>query len=329
VRADFNNNGIVDPSDLSLLKSRLDTSEPNLDINGNGIIDPSDLSQVKSQIGQQPGPGADPNAAASARIYFAHTDHLGTPTLLTDSNQNIAWQANYDPFGKATVSTEMVTNNIRFPGQYYDAETGWHYNMQRYYDPGTGRYLQSDPIGLAGGINTYAYALNNPLRYTDPTGQFVPALIVACAANPACDTAVATAVSATASAIGRAAIVAGVSSLVTSDSRYRNPQKVVRGGMCTADRFATGSGVTLDQNGLLNGVSVQSFPNTSVQELSQRQWIPNGQIGVTTVGDIQDAGGDIISDPTRNNPYHSELIGITPEAAQQLFTPTIPNPNPR
>ncbi len=284
---------------------------------------------MKSLLGRQPGPDADLNAAADASIYFAHTDHLGTPTVLTDNGQSIAWQASYDPFGKASVGTQNVTNNLRFPGQYFDAETGLHYNLQRYHDPDIGRYRQSDPIGLAGGVNTYTYALNNPLRYTDPQGLFVPAILAACAANPACDAAVATAVSATTSAIGRAAIVADVSSLVTSDSRYRNPQKVVRGGMCTADRFATGSGVTLDQNGLLNGVSVQSFPNTSVQELSQRQWVPNGQIGVTTVGYIQDAGGDVIPDPTRNNPYHPEMIGITPEAAQRLFTPTIPNPNPR
>ncbi len=169
--ADFNNNGIVDPADFSLLKSRLGTSDPNLDINGNGIIDPADLSRAKSLIGQPPGPGADPNAAANARIYFAHTDHLGTPTILTDSNQNIAWQAKFDPFGKATVSAETVTNNIRFPGQYFDAETSLHYNMQRYYEPSLGRYLQSDPIGLAGGINTYAYAYNNPVNLIDPDGR--------------------------------------------------------------------------------------------------------------------------------------------------------------
>jgi RHS repeat-associated protein len=60
--------------------------------------------------------------------------------------------------------------NLRYPGQVFDPESGLHYNQARYYDPTTGRYLSPDPIGLAGGVNTYGYAENNPLRYTDPLG---------------------------------------------------------------------------------------------------------------------------------------------------------------
>jgi len=77
-------------------------------------------------------------------IYYYHFDHLGTPIMLTDSNQAIVWDATYDPFGKATVTTAIITNNLRFPGQYYDSETGLHYNWHRYYWPETGRYVSAD-----------------------------------------------------------------------------------------------------------------------------------------------------------------------------------------
>ncbi len=103
-------------------------------------------------------------------VFYVHNDHLGTPQAITDENQIIVWQAEYDPFGKATVTTETITNNIRFPGQYFDQETGLHYNYYRYYDPQTGRYIISDPIGLQGGLNTYAYVRGNPLSYSDPYG---------------------------------------------------------------------------------------------------------------------------------------------------------------
>jgi len=108
--------------------------------------------------------------ANMAAIFYYHPDHLGTPRVMTGKNQQVVWQADYTPFGDANITTETITNNLRFPGQYYDEETGLHYNYFRDYDPTTGRYIESDPIGVAGGLNTYGYVLQNPLNNYDLYG---------------------------------------------------------------------------------------------------------------------------------------------------------------
>jgi RHS repeat-associated protein len=158
------------------------------------------------------------NPATTPKVYYLHNDHLGAPRRATDKNGVVVWTWQGDAFGNTLpdedpdndgVATEV---NLRFPGQYYDGETGLHYNWNRYYDPATGRYITSDPMGVAehvqrwsalrvtqnltqvkdqlvglGGIaelalagstlpplelNPYAYVGNNPLSYTDPTGLF-------------------------------------------------------------------------------------------------------------------------------------------------------------
>jgi len=103
-------------------------------------------------------------------IFYVHTDHLGTPHVLTDETGTVAWKAAYEPFGEARLIVATVDNNVRFPGQYYDEESGLHYNYFRTYDPSMGRYLESDPIGLGGGLNTYGYVAGNPLSAIDPLG---------------------------------------------------------------------------------------------------------------------------------------------------------------
>ena len=109
-------------------------------------------------------------------IYDVHSDHLDTPKFLTNAAKQVVWKANYESFGKATVNedvdgdTNLVNFNVRFPGQYFDTETGLHYNYFRYYDPSTGRYLSSDPIGLRGRLNAYQYAGGNPNKLIDPFG---------------------------------------------------------------------------------------------------------------------------------------------------------------
>ncbi|MBC3862030.1 RHS domain-containing protein [Undibacterium jejuense] len=116
------------------------------------------------------------NSSGQDTIAYYHNDHLQTPMQATDKAGNIVWSASYTPFGRATVTTPAVTTDkatitskLRFPGQYEDQETGLHYNYNRYYDPQTGRYVTSDPIGLNGGINTYAYVGGNPVSGTDPS----------------------------------------------------------------------------------------------------------------------------------------------------------------
>lgn len=100
---------------------------------------------------------------------------------------------------------------------------------------------------------------------------------------------------------------------------------VCRGGTCAANRFANGSGVSIDTAGNLNGVSVNSANGVSLRQLTSG--IPNGQVGVTTVGEIRRTGGSVKPSPTANNPYHCIMCGITPNKAESLFTPTIKNPN--
>ncbi len=100
---------------------------------------------------------------------YLHADHLGTPRIGTDASGQVTWQWGGPSFGTESPTGTAVVN-LRFPGQYYDAESGLHQNWHRMYDPTTGRYTQSDPIGLGGGINTYAYVGGNPFIYADPEG---------------------------------------------------------------------------------------------------------------------------------------------------------------
>ena len=109
---------------------------------------------------------------ATGEVFFIHADHLGSPQAVTDALGQLAWEDVYQPFGTATNTgaATAVSMDLRFPGQRTEAETGYAYNYFRDYDPTLGRYLQSDPIGLRGGLNTYAYVGGNPVGAIDPYG---------------------------------------------------------------------------------------------------------------------------------------------------------------
>ncbi|MGY8820875.1 MAG: RHS repeat-associated core domain-containing protein [Pseudomonadales bacterium] len=108
---------------------------------------------------------------ASSSAFYLHADHLNTPRLATNQSGDEVWRWKSDAFGVGA-AVGMVTINLRLPGQYYDDESGLHYNYFRDYDPETGRYVESDPTGLNDGPHTYAYVYSNPLSYVDPTGQW-------------------------------------------------------------------------------------------------------------------------------------------------------------
>lgn len=105
----------------------------------------------------------------SAGLSFLHFDHLGSPRFATNAAQAIVWSWKEKPYGTGAV-TGSVTVPLRYPGQYFDAETGITQNWHRDYHAPSGRYLESDPVGVKAGVNTYGYVGGNPLSYTDPKG---------------------------------------------------------------------------------------------------------------------------------------------------------------
>jgi RHS repeat-associated protein len=124
-----------------------------------------------------PAAGTNSNTASTAAplVYFIYADHLNTPRAVVDTQNNLRWSWMDEPFGTTPANSNPLgmgsfVMSLRFPGQYYDPESGMHYNANRDYIPATGRYAQSDPIGLAGGINTYSYVGGNPLGFTDAMG---------------------------------------------------------------------------------------------------------------------------------------------------------------
>ncbi|WP_081576311.1 RHS repeat-associated core domain-containing protein [Chromobacterium haemolyticum] len=115
--------------------------------------------------------------AATPEVFYVHNDQLGTPRAVVDGNNVEVWRWEGDAYGEQppeqdpSGTGQAFVFNLRYPGQYYDVETGRMYNGWRDYDPSTGRYVQSDPLGLEGGQwSTYAYVEGNPSNAIDPSG---------------------------------------------------------------------------------------------------------------------------------------------------------------
>jgi RHS repeat-associated protein len=136
------------------------------------------LIQETVWLGDLPVATLRPNGAGVS-IYYIHSDQLNAPRTITRPSDNaIMWRWDADPFGTAVPNQNpqgqgVFTYNPRFPGQYYQAETGLNYNYFRDYDMQSGRYIESDPIGLRAGVNTYVYGGGSPANNADPNGLIV------------------------------------------------------------------------------------------------------------------------------------------------------------
>lgn len=107
---------------------------------------------------------------ASPQTLFVHADYLDRPVRMTDAAQALVWDAVYKPYGEVHSLSGSASLDARFPGQWFQLETGLHYNWHRHYDPTTGRYLQPDPLGFVDGPSVYAYAVNAPMMWIDREG---------------------------------------------------------------------------------------------------------------------------------------------------------------
>jgi RHS repeat-associated protein len=104
-------------------------------------------------------------------LYFYHADHLGTPIAMTNTSGALVWRAEHTPFGGIYALTVGTTaNNLRFPGQYLDGETGLSQNLWRDYQAKLGRYAEPDPVGRQDAPNPFPYAGNSPTIVIDPMG---------------------------------------------------------------------------------------------------------------------------------------------------------------
>jgi RHS repeat-associated protein len=127
---------------------------------------------------------------AGVAVWNVSVDHLNRPVLMTNSLTTAMWTAVWQPWGGAHSITGTATLDTRFPGQWYQSETGLHYNWHRSYDPTVGRYTQPDPLGFVDGPSVYGYAGGSPQANTDPTGENIlgpvaGGIVWFCARNPA------------------------------------------------------------------------------------------------------------------------------------------------
>jgi len=137
------------------------------------VAESKEYGEIYTSYGWEPGSlwGTNPLFIKQEGQYgYYLNDHLGAPWMVVSSSGRVLWAGSYGAFGTLVVDHLVISQNLRFPGQYFDPETGYHYNLHRYYDPREGRYVSGDPITMRGGLNSYEYSRSNPGRWIDPFG---------------------------------------------------------------------------------------------------------------------------------------------------------------
>ena len=243
----------------------------------------------------------------------------------------------YTPFGEELQSPAANDNLGGFTGHIKDSDTGLNYMQARYYDPVIGRFLSVDPmtfmiLGDPGYFNRYAYLKNDPINDTDPTGMCGPAtpLCVWGAGLLAGGGTVAAGTTATVSTTTLVTTTLGVGVMAVAIENGNNAQEIddgtelVRGGDGSKP-WVEGTGVTVNPDGTLDGVSTFGEKGSSTEETTREGRIRNGQIRTTTVGEIKDQGGEVI--PDGGSGKHCTVNGCTPEQLDEAIGEPQPNPN--
>lgn len=269
------------------------------------------------------------DGATGARIArWATSDDQGNTRVIASDAGAVTGTLAYDAYGNTTAQTGTAVP-LQYGGGYRDPN-GLIYLQNRYFDPTVGQFITLDPI-VGETAAPYTYASANPVAFEDPLGLQTRAVLndlakwiggpqaramneVGPSTDPCANPVV---VAATAALPFKAGKFTRASAEGLDDGVV-----LVRGGTNTADRFTNGSGVTSDAAGNLFHVSVNS--GRTVEEAAQG--IKNNQIGVSTVGDVRNAGGTVTRDPTPHNPHHCLISGCTADVLSDLFTPTLKNP---
>jgi RHS repeat-associated protein len=279
-------------------------------------------------------------------VQVSHADGPGSVRALTDGTGSLLTTSQADEFGKSVFSQGSSTQGFGYAGEQQDADTGFVYLRARSYAPALGRFLSRDTaFGSAGSplsLNHYTYVEGNPVSLSDPSGR-----CLACSAAgllpyeerflDAIGRLLGAEATAMAAAVSKALgdsypqrwIQEMTDALADNPSERSEPQWVVRGGMCTADRFAGGSGVSCDPStGQLSNVSVKTSPGVPWEVLAS--YVPNKQVGVTTLDRVIEARGWIEPRPQYpDDPYEAYLHGLTAAQLEALFTTKRTNPNPQ